>query len=478
MKKPSVYIKFESDFLYVWGKGTYKIKDSVLKPLGFKWDPNTKRWYMMIKEEEEAKKKVEELEKHAELHWVGKPLIKHESVVKNIIGKPAQDKEVPIAKELKPLEITLGSLLSKLNENGYIEITPDLKDVQAQIEREIQNWQKSYFFKYTTSEQGGDYVLYKNAQLYVLSDLANSYMYVIRDEKSLIESFLSNFDNFIMKGIASKVGALTVVNGSDAVRYCDIPRKAIEALEEELLEPVQYGFWTTFSFNDFKTELPVNWSRGCFYIKKDEISIALKEFMISNYKQLGALMIDEKGEIEFVSPAILTRLKSDKRFTELKLNTAFAKATLKEIEGKWQKKSYILGIFTMYISPDERYYALTDAEAGVVYILRDQEHMIADFMDGFEKFLMQDLKERLGAKEVAKEVNYIYYPNASEEMIKKVIELEQSDFSYTTNFKIGDFYGSVRVGYCPAVQTLCVTKSVLSENVRDFVYREYKKWWG
>ena len=287
-KKAKVYIKFElgiltPDFLYVWGEGTYQIKDTVLKPLGFRWDPSSKKWYIRIttlQEEEEAKKKIEELEKHVELHWIGKPLIKHESIIKNIISKLTQDKEY---------------IVYDMTEVNWKEIIEDAAD---------EGWREKYI------EYGYDMFVSPDKKHYILTDDVSDRMYVIRDEEGKIRELMDAVDNFIHETVPKELGmketAVEFRPNEMGVKLPAISKIKTDVInyrvEYEDIDKVRGDHLTvTFKFDNFEKAINVNIEereevvseakeianiKHVAILDMKEISSLIEEFVAKNYKKV------------------------------------------------------------------------------------------------------------------------------------------------------------------------------------------------
>ena len=238
--KPETF--FTPNYLFVWGPGTFRIKDNVLKPLGFRWDSINRVWVFSSEKREDIVKKVKELEKHTNLNWVGKPL----TLSPLYITTDLKDKEYVINTDKK----TWDTIIDFAHEEGWRE----MKEV----------WEKTSYDMYASPDR----------KCYILKDYVDKKMYIMRDEEGLISKLMDAVINFIHEAVPRELGTTKV--------KVDVVYKTIEYAEIKARDSLT----VTFKFDSFERSMHIENTGGVAILDMKEISSLIADFVAKNYKRV------------------------------------------------------------------------------------------------------------------------------------------------------------------------------------------------
>ena len=261
-QKAKIRLEFTGISLLIGGD-TYQIKEE-LKKQGFWWNSGIKRWVKTVNTKEEILSVMKELEKIAEVQWIGQPIKEEEKIEIDKILSSLQDKEV--VKILEP----------RIDHVEYIRRLEDGKEprILTIIKPQVQSWNGKSFFL-------NNFYLYENDKKnFVLIDLSGKYtngikVYVIKDNEEKIDEFMHKFENFITKELPEKYKGKLEVENNEYILWLDnsfVPGKIItEEIEDIHLDLLIAG-------GGYHIQQPH------LLISKDSISEIIRKFILNRYK--------------------------------------------------------------------------------------------------------------------------------------------------------------------------------------------------
>ena len=386
--KVDIYAKYERNVLSLSGDETYFVRDKI-KALGFRWNAVDRAWEKRVSKDE-AINLIKKVDEFANVTWKGTPLV-----------------------ETNVLE----SLMQKLQNKEYTTIEIG-SPTSIRLDRELidSKWTIKRFFEYTDHPGRGDFEIdvSPNEDYYIIPDTIRYHVkYFIRDDDHDILNFMQALNNFIMKEIPAQLNAKEVKNELPMtfILYEGVPEDKIKELESEA-PGLENALIFKFRYNDFEADVDVWVTAAGPVVTKDEIAEIIRKYITQNYEEAGKKKSSvtqkeetKKNEEKSVLDSVLNRLPHDKQYviystmTQWKTTDQLIKEVEQKGEKRWSEDVPVL-FYTLYTSPDKKFYILHDDIADNVYVLRDESGTIKKFMDAIKDFVYVKIPEELKAKDV------------------------------------------------------------------------------